>query len=99
MALLVDVVDSTVFGDRRVVVADVTFDDDDASTVLAPAEVGLYSILTVLAPGQTDGGYGVSWDHTTGGFALWECDDAAPMAAASTTDADGDVIRVVVIGS
>lgn len=98
MAISVSVDRSGVFGDLRYSLSTVTFDDADASTAIDPADVGFGSTILFVGSGVTDGGYVVSYDAAGGELAIWEGDDGAPLASASTTDADGEFVTLLFLG-
>jgi hypothetical protein len=96
----------TVFGDRRVVIFDVTFDNSftDEGEVLTAATCGLQSIDHVVAgPAYdlttTDTAYVIGYDHTNSKLIAFNSGTAdAGLNEGDAEDLSGFTCRIMVIG-
>ena len=92
-----------VFGDRRVAIVDVAFDDSypTGGEAVDLSEVGIGTVLFAIVE-PTDG-YTFEYDRSNDKVVAYWVDtttDGAPQAeVANTTDLDGVVARAFVVGS
>lgn len=103
MALTVDVVKQTVFGDMKVSIVDVTPDNAwlAAGEALTAAQCGLSSITTALI--EQVGGIVWRYDYTNSLLLAYYADyssatDGALIAVANDVDLDANTVRITVIG-
>lgn len=105
MALTVSAVRRTVYGNRRIVIANITFDSSYATggESLTASDLGLTTIDHV-SPGVSTGGYVTVYDHTNSKLLALYGDnnnaaDGPLIDVASTTDLSAVVVRVQVTGN
>lgn len=105
MALTVTTVRRTVYGNRRVVIADVTFDSSylTGGESLTPSDLGLTAVDRIDA-GVSTGGYVIVYDHTNSKLMAFQGDNtnaaAAPLIQVpNATNLSAVSVRVDAIGN
>ncbi|MEM2960721.1 MAG: hypothetical protein QXQ02_03710 [Halobacteria archaeon] len=93
----------TVFGDRRIVVGEVTMSSSYTTGGEGLSNLGLNRVDGIVLLGEATGGYDVDYDHSTGTFKAWYYNYPAAAAGAAVevpagTNLSSVKLKVLAVG-